>query len=475
MKTLKLSLVILAAASVTIGLSGMAYAFHSGGVADCDGCHTMHNSQGGQPMFGGNTRSQNPKKGSITQFNGVNFLLQGSDQSSTCLNCHATNGATPSSYHVMTYPITVTPGTPPIQRTPGGDFGWLVKNYPAAGFSPASPGEPNTPHGHNIIAGDYNLVANTLLTAAPGGTYLSANLYCTSCHNPHSNARIVSTTVTATSIVTSAIGASVPPIIASGSSAGQGTNPYPNSTAAVGVYRLLGNVGYVPYSYTGGPTFANPSPLAIAPSTYNQTESAHDVRVAYGTVGGQYGMSEWCANCHSSIYNNNSPVASGHFIHPNGVLAYLNVTANISGSPLTTIEAIYNAYIYSGNLTGTVATSYTSLVPYEESTDDMTVLSSHANSNGSYLLGPAAGGTEHVMCLSCHRAHASGFNQATRWNNNAEFLTVAGAWPDSANTASSGYSNGMPLSDYQAAMYDRPAANYATYQRTLCNKCHGKD
>jgi len=466
MKALKLSLVVMGAALVTIGLSGMAYAFHSGGVADCDGCHTMHNSLGGKAVA---------LKGGSTQFTGYNYLLQGSDQSSTCLNCHGKTNAgaiASGNYAFTTVGLTVTPGTPPIQRTPGGDFGWLYKNYPAVGHAPASPGNQ---HGHNITAQDYNLPnGNPPTTAAPGGTYLTANLYCTSCHNPHSSARIVSNPVTTTSIVNSALGTAVPPISGSGSYT---TSWPPAAGTAVGVYRLLGGVGYVPYSYQAAPPFINPPPLAIAPAgtsgTYNQTEATHEVRVAYGTVGGAYGMAEWCQNCHPQIYNNNSPVTTGHLIHPNGVNAVLSVTANISGT-LTTIEAIYNAYINSGNLTNTVATSYTSLVPYEEATNDMTVLSAHANSNGSYLQGTTLG-TEHVTCLSCHRAHASGFNQGTRWNNNAEFLTVAGLWPDSGTTASSGYSNGMPQGDYQAAMYDRPATIYATYQRSLCNKCHGKD
>jgi len=457
MKALKLSLVIMAAALVTIGLSGMAYAFHSGGVADCDGCHTMHNSLGGKAVA---------LKGGSTQFTGYNYLLQGSDQSSTCLNCHATNGATPSSYHVMTYPIATAPGTPPIQRTPGGDFGWIVKNYPAVGHAAASPG---TVHGHQIVAADYGLIPDTTLTTGPGGTYLSANLYCSSCHDPHSSARIVSNPVTTTSIVRGAIGTSAPPISGSGSYT---TSWPPAAGTAVGVYRLLGGVGYVPYSYTGGPAFLNPQPIAIAPSTYNQTEAVHDVRVAYGTYG-SYGMAEWCANCHLQIYNAQPTGATTPHIHPTGVNAVLSSTANMSGT-LTTYMAIYNAYINSGNLTGTQATSYTSLVPYEEPINDLTVLSAHASNTGGYLQGPTLG-TEHVTCLTCHRAHASGFNYGTRWNPNAEFLTIAGLWPDSANSASSGYSNGMPLSDYQAAMYDRPATNYATYQRALCNKCHGKD
>jgi hypothetical protein len=29
---------------LTLGLTGTAFAFHTGGVAHCDGCHSMHNS-----------------------------------------------------------------------------------------------------------------------------------------------------------------------------------------------------------------------------------------------------------------------------------------------------------------------------------------------------------------------------------------------------------------------------------------------
>jgi hypothetical protein len=460
MKALKLSLVILAAASITIGLSGMAYAFHTGGVADCDGCHTMHNSLGGKAMgTGTNTK----------QFQGVNWLLKGSDQSSTCLNCHATTSATPSSYHIMTSNVTTTPGgVVPSQMTPGGDFGWMLKSYPAVGHAPASPGSV---HGHNIIAADYNLLPDTTLTTAPGSnpSYLSSNLYCSSCHDPHSSYRIVSNPVTTSSIVKAAIGTTVPPISASGSYAGAWP---PAANTALGVYRLLGGIGYVPMSYSGGPAFINPPPLATAPTTYNQAETTYDVRVAYGTYG-SYGMAEWCANCHLQIYNAQPTGATTPHIHPTGVNAVLSATANISGTP-TTIMAIYNAYIYSGNLSGSQATSYTSLVPYEDLNNDLTWLGPHASNTGGYLQGPVYG-TEHVMCLTCHRAHASGFNQGTRWNMNAEFETVAGLWPDSANSASSGYSNGMPLTDYTAAMYNRLSTNYASYQRVFCNKCHGKD
>ena len=99
----------MAAALLTIYLSDISYAFHDGGVANCDGCHTMHNSSGNKAVA---------KKGGSTQFQGYNFLLQGSDDSSTCLNCHAANDAvgSPKSYHVMTYPAPAL-GIPPTERT----------------------------------------------------------------------------------------------------------------------------------------------------------------------------------------------------------------------------------------------------------------------------------------------------------------------------------------------------------------------
>jgi hypothetical protein len=184
-------------------------------------------------------------------------------------------------------------------------------------------------------------------------------------------------------------------------------------------------------------------------------------------------MSEWCSNCHGSIHNNGTNASNTALIHPAGNQALLLASANISGTS-TTIQAIYNYYKMSGDLSGTQAKSYTSMVPYEEGTTTIATLAGHADTTGTQTAGPITG-TENVMCLSCHRAHATGFNSITRWNNNAEMLTVAGAWPDSGNSASSGYSNGMPQADYQAAMYDRPATDYATYQRSLCNKCHGKD
>jgi cytochrome c553 len=182
---------ILLALAALLSLPAASRAFHDGGVGECDGCHSMHNSLSGQAM---STK--------FLQFQAGAYLLRGTDSSSTCLNCHQRAGAAgPTSFYISTADSDMPTGAPPIQLSPGGDFGWLKKTYIWMGGSApeTSPGER---HGHNVIAADYGYVADsTLLTAPGGGTsqYPSNMLTCISCHDPHGRYRRNSdTTITTT-------------------------------------------------------------------------------------------------------------------------------------------------------------------------------------------------------------------------------------------------------------------------------------
>jgi hypothetical protein len=73
MKAFKLGLVVMAAALIILALGAPAMAFHDAGAARCAGCHTMHNSQDGEPV------TDTPS----------GHLLIMSDPSSACLACHA--------------------------------------------------------------------------------------------------------------------------------------------------------------------------------------------------------------------------------------------------------------------------------------------------------------------------------------------------------------------------------------------------
>lgn len=412
MKGLKLSLVIMAAALLTIGLSGMAFAFHSGGVAECSGCHSMH-----APKAGGS------------------YLLVGSDQSSACLTCHQKSGDTaPNGYHVSTADADMPTGAPPLQRTPGGDFGWLKKTYT---FTVRN--TPNTEagetHGHNIIAKDFGYVVDSTNATAPGGTFPSTQLACNSCHDPHGKYR---------RLASGSIALAGAAIKNSGSYNDPVKYPEPDTNGAVGVYRLLAGAGYT----KGGVTF-NGVPAAKVPSTYNQKEDVNQVRVAYGTgtTAGHVTWGQWCATCHPSMHS------SGNYVHP------------IDHDLGSTIATNYKTYVKSGDMGGDGINGFLSLVPFTEASGDYTVLSGHAKNDNSVLTGPST--TDKVDCMSCHRAHASGFPLMLRWNMESEFMVQ--------NNAYQIEQRGRSTAEALAAYYDRPVTTFSNYQRVLCNKCHAKD
>ena len=211
-------------------------AFHSGGVAECAGCHSMH-----EPAKAGS------------------FLLVGTDSSSTCLTCHAYTEATPSSYHVVTKGTTFGTGNTPIERTPGGDFAWLKTNFVG--------GEAGQTRGHNIVAADFGYTADTDNTTSPGGgNYTSSNLGCASCHDPHSPARRLSDGTYKTGLT---MGQATAPIIGSGS---YNTSAVPVAGQAVGVYRLLRGLG----AKIDGVTYPNSVAIAVAPSRLQPEREHHD-------------------------------------------------------------------------------------------------------------------------------------------------------------------------------------------------------
>jgi len=376
---------------------------------------------------------------------GASALLIGSDNSSTCLSCHMNaNDTGPSSYHVSTVDAKLGTGMSPLQRGPAGDFGWLKKSY--SWGTGADQNELGERHGHNIIAADFGFAVDSKWTTSPGGAsnaYPSSQLACSSCHDPHGKGRRLSDGSYAFT------GA---PIIGSGS---YDNSPTPAAGEAVGLYRLLRTP-----LYTGWTAY----PIAVAPSSYNRTEAATQTRVAYGhSTDGVNTWGKWCATCHADMHSS----GRDGLTHP--------VDVQLGD----TIAGLYNSYKKSGDLTGTQGTAYLSLVPFAENTSDITILKTHAKNDDSVLTGPST--SDRVMCLSCHRAHASGFNNMLRFDQGYEFMVKGGQYIgyDNPLVGTSGrgptQSRNKTIAEWQAAYYDRPASIFATYQRVLCNKCHAKD
>lgn len=421
MKAFKIILTAMTLLAILFKLNNTASAFHSGGVGPCDACHAMHNASGP-----------------------ADTLLRASDPSSVCLHCHERAGDIgPTKYHVSTSPSDMPQGSPPRQLTPGGDFGWLRKTYtwnPDATQAPMiSYGDR---HGHNIVANDYFYLPDMVNAVAPQGTYPAASLACISCHDPHGKYRRNADG----SITTS--GASV------GGSGSYSTSNDPQVNSAVGVYRMLGGRNYQPKSVGGNFAFLNDSPAAVAPPEYNRSEAISQTRVAYGS-----GMSEWCQNCHTTMH---TIAGSGSTLkmHPVGGVAKLGST--YSGN--------YNTYIKTGDLSGTASTSFLSLVPFEEGTGNYTVLKMRAKSDDTYLMGPDPTNTQ-VMCLTCHRAHASGWDGATRWNTRTDYIVFNGSYSQEGQIYQP-YGQGRTEIEAQRAYYELAANRFAANQETLCHKCH---
>ena len=408
------------ATAVLAANASLGWAFHDGGAGACDGCHSMHNYQGGVQLAarGG-------------------YLLRGPDASSTCLICHEHgNDVGPTTYHVSTPDVELIPPGYPKQLSPGGDFGWLKLTFnwlTGPGQFASSAGDR---HGHNIAAGDYGYLADA--RNAPGGSYPGPSMSCISCHDPHGSYRRNldgSTTKGGR------------PIKASGSYA---TSPDPDNSTSVGAYRLLGGNGYFTRAVGAGFAFSVNPPAAVAPTVYNRSEAASVTRVAYGS-----GMSEWCRNCHADIHK-----GSDAFTHP---------APTALSAPY---QAYYNSYVKYNDLSGQEIAAYSSLAPFEVGTGNYATLKRIATSAASQ--GPDFNdGTAAVMCLSCHRAHASCWDSATRWNNKTTNLTYNGFYSQEGQ-AYQPYGQGRTEAQAVQGYYQMPANRYNQTEpgATFCYKCH---
>jgi hypothetical protein len=181
------------------------------------------------------------------------------------------------------------------------------------------------------------------------------------------------------------------------------------------------------------------------------------VAYGYATTGGHASWGSWCATCHEDMHS------SGSYVHP------------VDETLGSTIATTYGQYVKTGDMTGSAASSFTSLVPFTTNSADYAgVLNTLAQNNDSQLGGP--GTNDRVDCMSCHRAHASGWEYSLRWNMEGEFMTYNSLYPGTDTTPSvPQFARGRLGAETQAAYYDRPVTKFASYQRVLCNKCHAKD
>ena len=360
--------------ALAVILAAPAFAYHDGGVAHCNGCHTMHNSQNGVPMnvpTGG--------AGQLPVGQGYTNLLLYANKTDVCLDCHDGGEA----YHVWS-PDPKAP-TYSAERG-GGDFTFLEETNIYDGHGGSTDPILGESAGHSVISGIHNTVADSVLTTAPGGVYPAADMACTSCHDPH----------------------------------------------GTGSYRLLYQSGQVS-AYSSGDVNWNATWVAdgIGTRAGAETDTNHNAYIS--------GSGEWCATCHEGIHLG----GTGSFVHPAGEQGYFDLhEAQVYNSYRGTSDCIDNPPNGGPCGSGTGVDAYYALTPFE---DGSAVTDS--------TLGPT--GVSKVVCVSCHRAHATSGPDAGRWDFSITFLEEDGL--ESGSWA-------MPGGSYEDVN-----------QRSLCNKCHSKD
>ena len=164
-------------------------------------------------------------------------------------------------------------------------------------------------------------------------------------------------------------------------------------------FRLLNGAGPVQaglYDFSYGAPAARG--LDITDATAREADDRH---TAYAR-----GMSDWCANCHGFYHEEGS--TSG-FQHPAD--AVMGPEHNRSYSMFNGVSDPAGSFPH---------LAYLAAVPFESG--KATVTSTEGSPSGS-----------RVMCLSCHRAHASSAPHAGRWDFNVDRLDgdgqVSGSWP----------------------------------------------
>jgi len=405
--------------------------YHSYDGLVCADCHTMHNSKDGAPVVEGGYPSgtdPNPE------------MLYRADWTDMCLSCHMqgqNTSATAALPDVLdsgwTAPIVMTlDGVDPAGvAMPGGDF-YYSNLDPAKGHNPA------------YTAGAVGGAATSLMMAEdpilgdtpPGGLINGDDEWsCHTCHGMHSR---FSGSYTAWRQVQRKLNG----VVISGDVTGFGVETATGNKGATAA-------GYEPIKSNARGDIQGTSYLNVR-ADGEKLEGADLALDESDTNKNVYrgGFSSMCSVCHGDFHGGNGETRTadntktrvgGYWVrHPT------NVAMNEAGSKYgigTYTKAITNAQGTNPNPAG-----YDWRYPLVQPDADFTV-----EYDVAAMANPATAiGEDRIMCLTCHKAHATQYDNMTRWDA-AGHAFIADGDLDFTGTPSNG---------------DNPAYG--------CGKCHQK-
>jgi hypothetical protein len=407
--------------------------YHSYDGLICTDCHTLHGSEDGAKVNAGSGT------GAWTGTGGFRELLYKGDWTDMCLSCHKQGFETSATADLPSVvdsgwiaPIVMTlDGVDPAGKSlPAGDF-YYSNLDPKKGHNPAYTKGSLAAATSKLMAAD-----STLGSLPPGGvTITDGEWSCHSCHGMHSR---FSGSYTAWRQVKRKVNGKV----------------VTGDVSSFGVETATGNqtqdTAYEPIKSNSrgdiqGTNYVNTRKDA------NALQGA-DLLADYSDTNKnvyQGGFSSFCSACHGDFHGGNGEIRSTDNANTRVGGAWIkhptNVTMDQSGGSKYGINT-YKAVITNAQANNPNPAGYDWKYPLVKADADFTVKSTIASATDAATLAT----TDRIMCLTCHKAHASQFENMTRWDTNAHSFIANGA-TDFEGEVSSG---------------DNPAYG--------CGKCHQK-
>ncbi|MBI5342479.1 MAG: hypothetical protein HZB63_04055 [Deltaproteobacteria bacterium] len=406
--------------------------YHSYDGLICTDCHTMHGSEDGAKVNAGSGAGQ------WTGTGGFRELLYKGDWTDMCLSCHKqgfNSSATADLPSVVnsgwTAPIVMTlDGTGPGGISmPAGDF-YFSNLDPKKGHNPAYT------KGSMATATSKLMAKDTVLgSTPPGGAITDGEWSCHSCHGMHSR---FSGSYTAWRQVKRKVNG----VVVTGDVSGFGVE-----TTAGGETQ---NASYEPIKSNSRGDVQGNNYVNLRKD--GQALQGADLLAVYSDTNKnvyQGGFSSFCSACHGDFHggngeartadNSKTRVGGAWIKHPT------NVTMDQSTGSKYGINT-YKAVVINTQGTNPNPAGYDWKYPLIKADADFAVKSAVASATDPATLAT----TDRISCLTCHKAHASQYENMTRWDTNAHSYIADGA-VDFEGQASGG---------------DNPAYG--------CGKCHQK-
>jgi cytochrome c553 len=427
--------VFAAAPSADVNTGPLTQQYHSYDGLICTDCHTMHGSENGANINAG------AGTGQWTGTGGFRELLYKGDWTDMCLSCHKQGYNTSATADLpsvvnsgWTAPIVMTlDGVDPANVSmPAGDF-FYSNADPKKGHNPAYT------KGSMATATSKLMAADTVLgSTPPGGSITDAEWSCHSCHGMHSR---FSGSYTAWR----QIKRKVNNLVTTGDVSGFGVETTAGGETQNALYEPIKSNSRG--DIVGGVNNTNYVNLRKDLQALQGADLLADYSDTNKNVY-QGGFSSFCSACHGAFHGTLTTEGGTDNAQTAGV--WSKHPTNLEMGPVTGTRkygiTTYKAAVQNAQNTNPNPAGYDFRYPLVKADADFTVKSLVSSMTDSSTL---ANG-DRLMCLTCHKAHASQYENMTRWDTNAHSFIA----------------NGATDFEGQVSTGDNPAYG--------CGKCHQK-